>query len=350
MNRRSMFRVALLASMVAATALPGCAAEEGQGEGDEEVGQTRDALTDAARQRRAKAMFAAPIIARMYMPHAKKTIANKSAADVAKVLKARKPSIVSGLIRLDDDANLDAQEAAFADFRAVREGMKGVAFDIVLNACQYKTAGALTKHMGNINEKLGGMKPEAWFFDFYDTPLHDRKGDCDARGPGAKQALKEVAQWAHRNDQLIGGNVWSAGELPEGADFIGVPDEHGKKSTLELAARLPKDVAVLVHVENNPQNCWVKGGDASFLDDPRRPTKETCKGSGGDEYIWRMSPNERQKYDEDFVSEGRKAGFTYMRPVFFPLSNHLGGGDGAPQAFDRSANAAPGQLRYVAGP
>lgn len=333
------------AAVLAAVAPTGCADDDGS---EEAVGQASDALSVAARRRRASEMFAAPVIARMYMPGAKKTIANKSAADVAKVLAIRKPSMVSGLIRLDANPNLDGQEAAFADFRTVREHMKGVAFDIVLNACQYKTAGALTGHMDSINKKLGGMKPEAWFFDFYDTPLHDRKGDCDARGPGAKQQMKDVAMWAHRNDQLIGGNVWSAGGLPEGADFIAVPDEHGKGSTLELVSRLPNDVVRLVHVENNPQNCWVKGGDVSTLDDPRHPTKETCKGSGGDEYIWRMSPNERQKYDDDFISEGRKGDYTYMRPIFFPLSDHLGGG--GVQAFDRSANAAPDKLTYVAGP
>ena len=108
------------AAALAVAALPGCAAEEGADEGDEDVGQSSDALTAAARTKRAKEMFAAPIIARMYMPGAKRTIANKSAADVAKVLNARKPSMVSGLIRLDANPDLDGQEAAFADFRAVR--------------------------------------------------------------------------------------------------------------------------------------------------------------------------------------------------------------------------------------
>jgi hypothetical protein len=334
------------AIMVAAT-LPGCVADDGTAANDA-VGETSDALTAAARHKRAQDMFAKPVIARMWMP-GHKTVGDRTAAEVARaLLRGGKPSMVSGLIRLDAGADLDAQEPAFADYRAVRQGMSGVPFDIVLNACQYKTADALTGHLAAINGKLGGQKPEAWFFDFYDTPLHDRKGDCDARSPHADAMLRTVAEWAHRQNQLIGGNVWSGSGLPPGADFYAVPDEHGKNATFDLVAKLPKDVVRLVHVENNPQNCWVKQGDASTLDDPRHPTKDTCKGSGGDEYIWRMTPNERQTYDDDFAAAGRRDDYAYMRPVFFPLSDHLA--VGGSQSFDRDANLAASKLPYVAGP
>lgn len=333
----------LLAAALVAGVLPGCLAESG----DEEVDEASEALRSATRKKRAKEMFAAPVLARMWMP-GHKTVGNRTAAEVAKALEVRDPSMVSGLIRVDADPNLDKHAAAFADFRAVRSAMKGVAFDVVLNACQYTSAEQLTKHLAGINARLGGQKPESWFFDFYDTPLHKREGDCDARGPNAKAMLRKTAEWAHRQGQLIGGNVWSAVDLPEGADYYSVPDEHGRKSTLALVSRMPDDVVRLVHVENNPQNCSVKEGNVSTNDDPRNPTKALCKGSGGDEYIWRMTPAERKKYDEDFVAEGRRAGYSYMRPVFFPLSDHLAGG-GA-QAFDRNANRPAKDLPFVMGP
>lgn len=326
--------------------LAACVGEAG--DLDDERDQITHELTAAARHRRAKAMYSSSIIARMYMP-GHKTVGTRTAAQVAKVLERARPSGVSGLIRIDSNPNLDPQAAAFADFRAVRAAMPGVPFDVVLNACQYKGPDALIRQLTAINQKLGGMKPEAWFFDFYDTPLHDRKGDCEARGPNAKLMLRKVAEWAHRNDQLIGGNIWSAFDLPPDADFYAVPDEHGKQSTLELVGRLPTGVVRLVHVENNPQNCWVKGGDASTLDDPRNPTKPTCIGSGGDEYIWRMSPNERDRYDAFFLSAEQRANYAYMRPVFFPMSNHLAGAGGS-QSFDREANAPPGALPFVAAP
>lgn len=345
----SILRKALTVALFTLSVLPGCSAEVADDGDEDAIGSASDELSLAARRQRARAYFAAPVISRMYQV-GNKVVGDRTVAEVAAALRSQRPSLVSGLIRVDSDPNLDSNGQAFTDFKQVRQSLRGVPFDVVLNACQYRTADALTSQMKRINDRLGSDRPEAWFFDFYDTPLRTRDEPCDARGPNARAILRKVAEWAHRNDQLIGGNVWQAQDLPEGADFTSIPDELGPKTTLEDVAKLPKNVVRLVHVENNPQKCWGSPNDPkSDLDDPRRPRKERCRGSSGEKYIWRTSPADRKKYDAGFVAAGRKNGFSYMRPVFFPLSYHLAGGEKS-QAFDRNANAPPTALPYVAGP
>ncbi|HEY5924852.1 MAG TPA: hypothetical protein VIV11_24395 [Kofleriaceae bacterium] len=218
------------------------------------------------------------------------------------------PTYVSGLLRLDDDAPLTADQIAV--FKGVRACVPNAKFDVVLNAEHYadnkrhatgaQALAALKTRAMEIKALLGA---EIIFFDFFNSPYNG----SDAHKDWYKDRLTEGVRYIRKTlNMRVGGNVWGL-EVPPGSDFVALDNfdrenvdgfEYIKKQIATFPAALP----VLVHIENNPQKAGSKGlmwinGDADY----------------------------RRSVIAKYAGEQQRLGYSYMMPVFFPLQCCAGG-------------------------
>ena len=211
-----------------------------------------------------------------------------------------RPTYVSGLIRLDDDAPLTADQIAV--YTGVRACLPNAKFDVVLNAEHYTDP---TRHANGreaqsalearARELKNTLHADVVFFDYFNSPYNDEhKG-------WYRDALTDGTQYIRNKLHMkVGGNVWGF-DPPPHADFIALDNfdrgdtngyEFDKMQIDAFGGKYP----ILLHVENNPQKKdslglrWIDG-DADY----RR--------------------GQLAKYGGDQAKEG----FSYMFPVFFPL-------------------------------
>lgn len=227
-------------------------------------------------------------------------------AYVCNVLKPLRPTYVSGLVRLDDDAPIAPEVVQV--FNGIRGCLPNAKFDVVLNAEHYTDP----KRHANGQQARDALKARAKelknvmhadivFFDFFNSPYNDEHKDWyrDALTDGTRFIRKTL-------NMKVGGNVWGM-TLPPNSDFVALDNfdrgstdgyVYDKKQIDHFRGRLP----IMIHVENNPQKRDSMG--LKWIDN-------------GPEY--------RRDQVAKYAGDQAKEGFSYMFPVFFPLQCCAGG-------------------------
>src|SRR5262245_53859910 len=141
-------------SLLVVAVLSACGPDALISEGGDDADALAEPLSSTERRTRARRYLASAVLARMHMPNGK-TAGDRTPEQVARMLARARPSMVTGLIRIDADPYLDDNAPAFGDYRAVRDLMPGVPFDVVLNVCDYAGADRLIAQMKAINGRLG---------------------------------------------------------------------------------------------------------------------------------------------------------------------------------------------------
>lgn len=239
------------------------------------------------------------------LPHAGATPAER-VTYVCNVLTKLRPTYVSGLIRLDDDAPLTPDQIEV--FRGVQGCLPNARFDVVLNAEHYsdprrhasgREAEAALRARGE--EIKNTLRADIVFFDFFSSPYND---DHDG---WYRDALTDGTRYLRKTLGLkVGGNVWGL-DIPPGSDFVALDNFDRQHHDGYAFNKMQIDafdgrVPVLLHVENNPQKPGSKGlmymnGDADY----------------------------RRGVIAKFAGDQRSERFSYMFPVFFPLECCAGG-------------------------
>ena len=239
-----------------------------------------------------------------YQPDVYPDLFQRRVAYVCNALASLKPTLVSGLLRLDGSEQLLEEQRL--TYRAIRVCVRDkvnhpVRFDIVLNALHYtdpavfptsdEAAQALKARLEELRVAIG---PDIWFFDFFSVPWNDEHVNWH-RG-----ALQAGIKWIHDHHGVVGGNVWGM-NAPPGSDFAALDNfDRGnidgmtfvEKQTEALGDMLP----LLMHIENNPQKPGSKG------------------------LLWLHGSYEyRKDVLAKHASHQKDWGYRYMYPAYFPL-------------------------------
>ena len=263
-------------------------------------------------------LFRRVVLGRVYqkadwtLPHAGATAAERVAYACSVIVPLR-PSYVSGLVRLDDDSLLTADQIAV--FTGIRQCVKAAnpraKLDVVLNAEHYTddarhesglaALAALKQRAAEVQQVLGA---EIIFFDFFSSPYND----SPAHAGWYEDALTRGTEYIRDTlGMRVGGNVWGL-EVPPNADFVALdnfdrqdPFVEGFVFNQRQLDAFGDRVPVLIHIENNPQKPDSKG--LRWIEATRERRKETL---------------------DKFASQQRELGYSYMFPVFFPLQCCVG--------------------------
>jgi len=270
-------------------------------------------------------LFKRVVIARLYqkndwtLPAAGTTSQERIAYACAR-FKPLHPTYVSGLIRLDDDAPMTADQIeVFSGVRdCLREQDPKVKLDVVLNAEHYADDERHTRQsaidaLKQRGDEIKALGADIVFFDFFSSPYNGSK----QHEKWHPESITEGTQYIRNQlDLKVGGNVWGL-EPPPNADFIALDNfdrvndagettdgfEYNKQ---QIAAF--KGTPILLHIENNPQKSPSKGlqwinGEAAY----------------------------RREVLAKFTARQKSDGFSYMYPVFFPLQCCVAGNCGPDQ-------------------
>jgi hypothetical protein len=253
------------------------------------------------------------VIARIYqktdwtLPEAGTTPAQRIAY-VCDRIKPLHPTYVSGLIRLDDDAPMTADQVAI--FEGIRQCMPDAKFDIVLNAEHYTdnqrhASGIEALHaLQHRADEIKALGADIVFFDFFNVAYNsspEHKG-------WYTDALTRGTDYIKSIGLKVAGNVWGF-DLPPNTDFVALDNFDRNDASPPIAGfdfdkqQIAKfrGKPVMIHIENNPQKKDSKGLD--FIDG---------------------SPAYRAGVVDKFAGKQSQVGFSYMFPVFFPLKCCVG--------------------------
>jgi hypothetical protein len=260
-----------------------------------------------------RGFFDRVVLARLYqkqdwtLPQAGSTPAER-VAYVCDRIRPLRPTYLSGMIRLDDDAPLTADQTAV--FRGVRDCLPDAKLDIVLNAEHYTDN---TRHASGIEalhalqhraDEIKSLGADIVFFDFFNVAYNDSK----THQGWYEDALTRGTDYAKSIGLKVGGNVWGF-DLPPNSDFVALdnfdrdeamPPIEGFDFDKQQIAKF-KNTPVMLHIENNPQKRDSKG--LQFIDG---------------------SPDYRRGVIDKFGGAQKQEGFSYMFPVFFPLKCCVG--------------------------
>ncbi len=210
-------------------------------------------------------------------------------ASLAQGLAQLRPTLVSGLIRLDNTDVLAAQQAA--DFSAIRNAVLATnpncKFDFVLNGQQYATIDALVNEMKDINSKI---KVDQWLIDFY-GPAYQQYPDV----------IDAAIAYAHSQGQAIGGSLYGL-EAPPNSDYAVATDQSFQLSQDEIARiRGNYNLPVIVHLNNNAMlqgTPFFNGEACTFVND--------------------YSFDQRSAYLTQLAQNQAAGGYQLLYPVLFP--------------------------------
>jgi hypothetical protein len=238
---------------------------------------------------------------------------------VCNVLAKVNPTYVSGLIRLDDDAPLTAEQIAV--FNGIRDCLPNAKFDVVLNAEHYTDP----KRHANGQQARDALKARAQeiksqlhadiiFFDFFNSPYNANHDSW------YRDALTDGTRFIRNTlNMKVGGNVWGL-DLPPNSDFVAL-DNFDRQNTdgyafdKQQVDKFKKRVPVMIHVENNPQKDGSKG--LQWMNSSADYRRDQLSKYGGDQ---------------------AQEGYSYMFPVFFPLECCAGGSCGPDKCDDQPSD------------
>lgn len=226
------------------------------------------------------------------------TVRNSNSRRVGRSLAGLDPTWVSGLIRYSNGQHPNHREVrSWREItRIVHDVNPQVAFDVTLNAKQYRDGDEILRMMQRVRSDLDN---DGWFFDFYSTAFHKRP-----------RMIRAAIASAHTHGEFVGGNVFGLSRrrpVPLQSDFLSVQD-FNLKLNLPAVRRLARELPVVYHLHN----------------DPARPR------GGGCRFIERYSTARRRTLIRHRAKQQARYGFRVSYPALFPecLRSRPGPGNG----------------------
>ena len=236
------------------------------------------------------------------------TLERQRPESVGALLASLKPTLVAGLVRVDNNRTPSAEQIAV--YNAVRNSVlqanPDCKFDAVLDMRQYKTANAVVAQMEDINAK---MTVDLWFFDYFNDGYSKNPAPADA-----------AIAYAHSQGQLIGGRMTGNETLPNAgmngnetlpnagmtgsltlpkADYAAVNDGDGLDKMHEdiktIMQTLP--LPILVYLSNDADNAGHNKAET---------------------FIRTWNTDQREEYLQQLDKDQTLWGYHIMYPVFYP--------------------------------
>ena len=216
------------------------------------------------------------------------TLGDDDASYAAEVLNKLNPTYVSGLIHVD--AQFKLTDKQIEDFNTIQKAIKAVnpdcKFDFPINPNQYKTPTDILSKIKAIDEKLD---IDIWYLDFYAGEFKTSSKVIDA-----------VIQYAHQNQQWVGGNELEKTLLKNG-DFVAFTDAN------VVDIKLKEEIIKIGEQYNKPIVFQINNNTNKSNDD----TVHT--------YIKKWKTFERERHIKRLAKNQASWKYKLMYPVFFPV-------------------------------